>query len=338
MPEAPAIATRTVRGVTLTELGLGAAQLGNLYRETTDEEAAETIDEAWGAGIRVFDTAPHYGLGLSERRLGALLRRFPRDEYVLSTKVGKLLVPSPEHAHAQDDEGFAVPAATRRVRDYSRDGVLRSLESSLDRLGTDRIDVVYLHDPDEPEQFAQASTEGVQALIELRDQGVVRAVGAGMNAAAPLAELIRRADVDLVMCAGRLTLLDHEALEDMVPLARECGVGIVAAGVYNSGLLSRPRPQAGATFDYAPASADLLDRANRIADECERHGVSLPEAAVAYPLLEPAVACAVIGARGREQVASAVARYRAAVPQALWDDLGADSLVPLPHPNPRGSR
>lgn len=287
MPEAPAIATRTVRGVTLTELGLGAAQLGNLYRETTDEEAADTIDEAWGAGIRVFDTAPHYGLGLSERRLGVLLRRYSRDEYVLSTKVGKLLVPSPERAHAQDDEGFAVPAATRRVRDYSRDGVLRSLESSLGRLGTDRIDVVYLHDPDEPEQFAQASTEGVQALIELRDQGVVRAVG---------------------------------------------------AGVYNSGLLSRPRPQAGATFDYAPASADVLDRANRIADECERHGVSLPEAAVAYPLLEPAVVCAVVGARGREQVASAVARYRAAVPQALWGDLGADSLVPLPHPNPRGSR
>ena len=182
----------TMRGLELTELGLGAAQLGNLYRETTEEEVAETIDTAWDAGIRYFDTAPHYGVGLSERRLGAGLRTRPRDEYVTSTKVGRLLVPSPDTAHERDGHGFDVPADPVRQWDFSRDGILRSVEESLERTGLDRFDILYLHDPDD--HFEQASTEGIGALIELREQGVVRAVGAGMNHAAPLAELIRRAD------------------------------------------------------------------------------------------------------------------------------------------------
>src|SRR6478752_5839065 len=228
------------RGPELTQLGLGAAQLGNLYRVTSPGEARETVDGAWDAGIRYFDTAPHYGVGLSERRLGESLRLRPRDEFVISTKVGRILVPSPETAGETDGQGFAVPADPRRVWDFSRDGILRSVEDSLRRTGLDRFDILYLHDPDD--HFEQASTEGIGALIELREQGVVTAVGAGMNHAGPLAELIRRADVDVVMCAGRFTLLDDEALADLLPLATKRGVDVVAAAVYNSGLLSTPRP------------------------------------------------------------------------------------------------
>ncbi|MEV4048288.1 aldo/keto reductase, partial [Streptomyces sp. NPDC049744] len=223
------------RGPELTELGLGAAQLGNLFRETSDADAQGAVDAAWDSGVRYFDTAPHYGLGLSERRLGAALARRPRAEYTVSTKVGRLLVPSPETAHRQDDGGFAVPASFRRVWDFSRDGILRSLEGSLTRLGLDHVDIVYLHDPDD--HWRQASTTGVDTLVELRDQGVVKAVGAGMNQAAMLTEFVRRSDVDLVMVAGRHTLLDRSARDELLPLARKRGVGVVAAAGYNSGLL-----------------------------------------------------------------------------------------------------
>ncbi|MGV8883714.1 MAG: aldo/keto reductase [Rhodoglobus sp.] len=315
----------TPRGLRLTELGLGAAQLGNIYRETTDDEVIGTVDAAWESGIRYFDTAPHYGVGLSERRLGEQLRSRSRDEYVLSTKVGRLLVPTPETAHERDPHGFDVPADPSRIWDFSRDGILRSVESSLERLGLDRFDVLYLHDPDD--HFEQASTEGIGALIELREQGLVTAVGAGMNHAAPLAELIRRADVDLVMCAGRFTLIDGEALYDLLPLALERGVGIVAAAVYNSGLLSRSRPAPDAMFDYGPVPAALLARTNRVADVCEAHGVSLPEAAIAYVFRHPAVVSVVVGARGRDQVEQTIARYEKDVPSALWAELESLGLI-----------
>ncbi len=315
----------TARGLELTELGLGAAQLGNLYRETTDDEVVETVNAAWDAGIRYFDTAPHYGLGLSERRLGEQLRSRPRDEYLISTKVGKMLVPSPERAHLRDDESYDVPADHRRVFDFSRDAVLRSLEQSLERLGLDRIDIAYLHDAEN--HFEQASTEGISALIELREQGVLRAVGAGMNYAAPLAELIRRADVDLLMCAGRFTLLDGEALDDLMPLALERRVGIVVAGVYNSGLLGRARPKPDATFDYGPAPAELIARANQIADICEAHGVTLPAAAMNYVYRHPAVVSVVMGARGGEQTRQNVERYETAIPDAVWRELVAAGLT-----------
>ena len=325
------IGSRTSRrGLSLTELGLGTAQLGNLYRVTTEIEVTETVDTAWGAGIRYFDTAPHYGLGLSERRLGAALAGRPRDEYVVSTKVGRLLVPSPETAHERDSDGFDVPAERRRVWDFSRDGILRSVEDSLERMGLDRIDILYLHDPDD--HFEQASTEGIGALIELREQGVVAEVGAGMNHAAPLAELIRRADVDIVMCAGRFTLLDDEALSDLLPLAADRGVGVVAAAVYNSGLLSRPRPAPDALYDYQPAPAELVARANRIADACERHDVTLPDAAIAYALRHPAVVSVVLGARGSSQMRSNADRAATAVPDALWHDLEETGLIPRIHP------
>jgi D-threo-aldose 1-dehydrogenase len=315
---------RTRTGLELTELGLGVAQFGNLYRETTDEEAASAIDAAWAAGIRYFDTAPHYGVGLSERRLGALLAKYPRDEYVLSTKVGRLLVPDPT-ATGRDAEGFDVPATTKRVWDFSRDGILRSVEESLTRLGLDRVDILYLHDADN--HFDEAATQAVPALIELREQGVINAFGVGMNQAELPARFIRECDIDLVMLAGRYTLLEQNALDDLLPLADERGVGIVAAGVYNSGLLSKNRPDNDAKFDYEDAPAELIERANRLADACESHGVTLPEAAIAFPLRHPAVVSVVLGARNARQVDSNVDRYRAVLPSELWDDLNNRGLV-----------
>jgi D-threo-aldose 1-dehydrogenase len=319
--------SRVVRhGVLLTELGLGAAQLGNLSRETTDEEAEGALTTAWDAGIRYFDTAPHYGLGLSEQRLGALLAGRPRDEFVISTKVGRLLQPTPQNADRLDDEGFVVPASSRRVFDFSRDGILRSVEGSLERLGMDRVDILYLHDPDD--HWEAASTTGVDALIELREQGVVRAIGAGMNQAGMLTEFLRRCDVDIVMCAGRCTLLDQSALEELLPSATERGVAVVAAAVYNSGLLSSPTVAADASYDYAPAPAEMLARARAIAEVCAGAGVSLPAAALAYPLRHPAVASVVVGARSAAQVSSNVERASAEIPDSLWSELAAAGLIP----------
>ena len=329
------ITTRTARRLELTELGLGGAQLGNLYREVPDETVAAVVDSAWDAGLRYFDTAPHYGVGLSERRLGALLRGRPRDDYVLSTKVGRLLVPNPDGAGRTDDEGFAVPATTVRRWDLSRDGIRRSVEESLERLGLDRVDVVYLHDAEG--HWQQALAEAVPALVELREEGVVRAVGAGMNVAGPLTELVREHDVDLVMCAGRYTLLEQD--DDLVDAAHERGVGLIAAGVYNSGLLSRPRPGPEPMYNYEPAPEELVVRVHAIADVCEAHGVTLPEAAVAFPLRHPAVVSVVVGAASARQVADAVDRYHRPVPGALWDDLASAGLLseralsatPAPH-------
>ena len=322
----------TRRGLQLTELGLGAAQFGNLYRETTDEQAAGAVEAAWAAGIRYFDTAPHYGLGLSEQRLGPLLSGYPRDEYLVSSKVGRLLVDSPESAGRPDDEGFAVPADKRRVWDFSRDGILRSIESTLTRTGLDSLDIAYLHDPDD--HLEQALGEGIQTLIELRDQGVIRAVGAGMKQSEALAALIRAADVDLVMLAGRYTLLEQGAADDLLPLALERGVGVVIAGVYNTGLLSSARPAEGAKYEYEDAPIELIARANAIADVCERYDVTLPEAALAFPLLHPAVVSVVVGVRDAAQVASNVERYSKPIPAALWTELHGSGLLPdSPHRN-----
>ncbi|MFJ8687809.1 aldo/keto reductase [Micromonospora wenchangensis] len=309
----------------LTALGFGAAQAGNLYRATTDEEFAAAVDTAWAGSLRYYDTAPHYGLGLSERRIGAALRTRPRDEYVVSTKVGRLLVPSPQDAYRRDPEGFDVPADHRRVWDFSRDGVLRSLESSLERTGLDRVDVVYLHDPDD--HWEQAATEAVPALVELRDQGVVGAIGAGMNQSHLLTRFVEETDVDVVMCAGRYTLLEQPALADLLPAAERRGVGVVIAGVYNSGLLSQDRPPADATYNYRQAPPDLIDRARRIADVCQAHGVTLPQAALAFVRSHPAVVSTVVGLRNRAQVTQTLTRADADVPAALWPALRAVGLL-----------
>ncbi|MFG1868519.1 aldo/keto reductase [Micromonospora arborensis] len=314
--------------VLVTELGFGAAQGGNLYRATTDEEFATAVDAAWEAGVRYFDTAPHYGLGLSERRLGAALRQRPRDEYVVSTKVGRLLVPSPQDAHLRDSDGFDVPASHRRVWDFSRDGVLRSIEASLDRIGLDRIDVAYLHDPDD--HWEQAAHEAVPALIDLRDQGVVGAIGAGMNQSAMLARFVRETDVDVMMCAGRYTLLEQGAADDLLPAAENRGVGVVIAGVYNSGLLSQDRPPADAVYNYQQAPAELIERARRIAAVCETYGVTLPQAALAFVRRHPAVVSTVVGVRNETQVTETVRRSEVAVPEDLWDALASAGLLAAP--------
>jgi D-threo-aldose 1-dehydrogenase len=308
------------RAVAITELGLGTSPFGNLFRETTDADAEAATATAWEGGIRYFDTAPHYGLGLAERRLGAALRERPRDApYVISTKVGRRLIPTPENADRQDDDGFAVPATHRREFDFSRDGILRSVGESLERLGLDDIDILYLHDPDE--HWEHASTSGVAALIELRDQGVVRAIGAGMNQSAMLTEFVRRCDVDVVMLAGRYTLLDQSALSDLLPLAAVRGVAVVAAGVYNSGLLSREVVPNDAYYEYRPAPPELVARARSVADICTQHGVTLPQAAVQFPLRHPAVVSAVVGARDAAQAAGGLARYKAEIPDDLWSEL-----------------
>jgi D-threo-aldose 1-dehydrogenase len=317
----------------LTELSLGCAQLGNLYRAITDEQATATVDAAWDAGVRYFDTAPHYGLGLSERRLGAALAERPRTEYVVSTKVGRVLEPV-VGGHGRDDEGFDVPATHRRVWDFSRDGVLRSLTESLRRLGLDRVDIVYLHDPDE--HYREALGTAYPALEELRGQGVVRAIGAGMNQSAMLAEFARNTDMDLLMLAGRYTLLEQPALDDLLPVCQTRGIGIVAAGVFNSGLLADPAPRGDAKYNYADAPASLVQRAQRIAEVCARHGSSLPAAALALPLAHPAVVSVCIGARSPKQIAENATLSRARPPAELWAELKAAGLLRADVPVPAG--
>lgn len=308
----------------LGELGFGGAQIGNLYHATTPEDAAAAVEAAWTAGVRYFDTAPHYGLGLSERRLGRALRAFPRSQFVLSTKVGRLLVPS-DRPHEPDDEGFAVPATHRRVRDYSRDGVLRSIDSSLERLKLDHIDLVLIHDPDE--HVDEALAHAAPTLSELRAQGVIRAFGVGMSDSSILTRFVRETDLDVVMLAGRYTLLDHTAALDLLPAALEHSVGVINAGVFNSGLLSQARPRRGDWFDYVPASDDVVDRARRIADACEQFGVELPTAALAFAGRHPSVVNVVVGMRTRQHVEDIARRWRREVSEALWSALYEQELL-----------
>jgi D-threo-aldose 1-dehydrogenase len=308
-------------------LGLGCAQLGNLYRAMSDESAYEIVDEAWSQGIRYFDTAPHYGLGLSETRLGVALAGRPRDEYVLSTKVGRLLVDNPAYAGERDDEGFDVPATIVRRRDYSRDGVLRSLESSLTRLGIDRIDIAFVHDCEDYVEEALAGA--VPALIDLREQGVVSHVGLGMNFDGILARFVRESDVDTIMLAGRYTLLEQPALDELLPLCVERGVRVMAAGVFNSGILATPSP--GAKYNYEAAPSELVERAQRIAEVCARFGVELPAAAIALVDTHPAVEAVVLGASSAEQVKLNVARASVEVPPELWSALVEEGLLRADH-------
>ncbi|MEV6751180.1 aldo/keto reductase [Streptomyces sp. NPDC051214] len=321
-------------GVEVTELSFGAAGLGNLYTPITDEEARAAIDAAWEAGIRYFDTAPHYGIGLSERRLGEALRARPRGTYTLSTKVGRLLEALERPGGDDLDHGFAVPATHRRVWDFSADGIRRSLEASLTRLGTDRVDIVYLHDPDDHAE--QAFREGYPALERLRSEGVVGAIGAGMNQTAMLTRFVRDTDVDAVLCAGRYTLLDQSALTELLPAAHERGKAVVIGGVFNSGLLADPRP--GATYDYTTAPQDLVDHARRLQTIAERHGTTLRAAALTFPLAHPAVTTVLVGARSPYEVRDAAAQFVRAVPEDFWGEartaglLPADAPVPAPVP------
>ena len=312
-------------------LGLGGAPLGNLYAAVSDDTARTVVDTAWARGVRYFDTAPHYGLGLSERRLGAALQSRPRDGFTISTKVGRLLVDNPGGAGERDTEGFDVPRTLVRRRDYSRDGTLRSLEASLGRLGMDRVDLAFVHDAEDHVEEALAGA--LPALAELRDQGVLRGIGLGMNYEAVLAGFVRRFDVDVVLVAGRYTLLEQPALDELLPLCAERGVRVVAAGVFNSGILATHPP--GATYDYAAAPPALVARATRIAEVCARHGVELPHAALTLPAAHPAVTDVVVGAATPAQVEANADRAATPVPDALWADLVAEGLLRADAPVPR---
>jgi len=315
-------------GVPVSGLGFGAAVIGNLFTEVTDEQAHEAVTAAWQRGIRYFDTAPHYGLGLSERRLGEALSAFPRAEFTVSTKVGRRLEPSTDGGDDLAD-GFAVPATRRRVWDFSADGVRRTLEASLERLGLDRVDVVYLHDPDD--HADEAFREGYPALEKLRSEGVVGAIGAGMNQAGMLTRFVRETDVDVVLCAGRYTLLDQSALTELLPAAVERGVSVVIGGAFNSGLLADPRP--GATYNYAQAPGDLLDRALRMREVAERHGIGLRAAALAFCAAHPAVASVLVGARSAAEVEDAADQFATPVPPALWRELRDTGLLTTEEPS-----
>lgn len=312
----------------LDRLGFGAAGLGNLLGVVSEEEAQATLQAAWDAGIRHFDTAPHYGLGLSERRLGAFLADMPREEYILTTKVGRLLVPRPGWAGELDlAESYHVPADQQREWDFSASGVDRSLDSSLERLGLDRVDAVYLHDPERTEDPDILRT-AVPAVAALREGGRVSAVGIGSMTAATIAAAIHTGALDLAMVAGRLTLLDHSAEREVIPAAQRHGVSLVIASVYNSGLLARARPEPNARFDYAPVPEELFATALRIADVCDAHGVSLPEAALAYPRRWSVVSTIVLGGARPDQVWENARRDAVVVPEALWEELELEGLIP----------
>ncbi|GGS76931.1 MULTISPECIES: aldo/keto reductase [Streptomyces] len=317
-------------GVPVSPLALGCAALGNLYTPVTDAEAHATVRAAWRRGVRTFDTAPHYGLGLSERRLGAALGALPRDAYTLSTKVGRLLEPA---GTADGDDlaaGFAVPATHRRVWDFSADGVRRSLTASLERLGLDRVDIVYLHDPDD--HAGQALREAYPALERLRAEGTVGAIGVGMNRTALLTRFVRDTDVDVVLCAGRYTLLDQSALADLLPAATARGTSVVVGGAFNSGLLADPRP--GAAYDYARAPDALLERALRLKAVAERHGTTLRAAALAFCAAHPAVASVLVGARSAAEAEDCADRFAEPVPAAYWEELRRTGLLPPDAPVP----
>jgi D-threo-aldose 1-dehydrogenase len=271
--------------VEVSTLGFGAAPIGNLYTATDDGTARAAVDAAWNGGVRYFDTAPDYGLGLSERRLGAALGGRRREQFTVSTKVGRLPVANPAPTGSDlAAGGFAVGDELTRERDYSRDGVRRSLDASLIRLGMDRVDIVYIHDPED--HMDAALTEAVPALVELREQGTVGAIVAGMNLVDPLRRFVTETDVDAVMVAGRWTLLDRSA----APLLAECedrGVSVVAAAPFNSGVLARPWPPADAHYDYGRAPAAVLAHARELARACEHHDSTLPHAAMQFPLRYP---------------------------------------------------
>ncbi|MCB1342494.1 MAG: aldo/keto reductase [Pseudooceanicola sp.] len=321
-------------GLDFTELGFGTAPLGNLYRAITDAEADAILARAWEAGVRYYDTAPLYGFGLSETRLNRFLRDKPRDQYVLSTKVGRLLEPSAPERRDGVGKWFDVPSR-REVYDYSYDGVMRSVEDSFARLGVDRIDVLLVHDLDVPNQGSRANVEaklaqlmagGYHALERLRKEGAIKAFGAGVNEWQVCQQMAERGDFDLFLLAGRYTLLEQEALESFLPLCEARGIGIVIGGPYNSGILATG-PKPGAFYNYEPAAPAILERVGRIEAVCRSHGVRMVDAAYRFPLLHPSVVSVIPGGQGVAEMESNIAADAAVVPAALWADLKAEGLM-----------
>lgn len=311
----------------LPRLGLGCAQLGNLFRPMGDDQADEILAAAWESGIRHFDTAPHYGLGLSEVRLGRFLATKPRDAFVVSTKVGRLLRPDPAwNGTATDADGFQVPARYRRHWDFTDAGVRASLEESLTRLGLDRIDILYVHDP-ERSGVPDAVSAGMHGLAGLREEGLVRAIGTGSMQPAALQTAAETGVADVLMVANRYTLVDQSGAPHALGIRHGDAPAVVAAAVFNSGLLASS-PARASTFDYGDVPDDVLAKARLIESVCLGHDVELATAAMQYPLLDARVTSVVVGALGPQQVRQNVARLGARVCGALWQELDELRLVP----------
>ncbi len=325
-------------GITFTELGFGCAPIANLYRALTDDEAQAVLEAAWAAGIRYFDTAPLYGLGLSETRVNRFLRGKKRGDYVISTKIGRLFRTATPETRDGFGKWFDVPSRNE-IYDYSYDGTLRSLEFSLERLGLDSVDILFAHDLDLFNHDTQARLDGklaefmaggYRALLRMRDEGVIKAFGAGVNDWRPCQWLTERGDFDLFLLAGRYTLLEQEALATFLPLAQSRGIGIVIGGPYNSGLLATPRAKRaaeGAWYNYNPAPPQVLAQADRIEDACDRHGVRMVDAAFQFCLRHPAVVSVIPGAQGIAEVEGNLRAAGAEVPAALWTALKEQGLM-----------
>ena len=319
--------------LSVTKLGFGGAPLGNLFAAIPEVDAQATLKTAWDQGMRIFDTAPLYGLGLSESRFGRFLGTRPRKSYVLSTKVGRLLEDCPED-QATPDKFIDVPSR-RIVYDYSYDGVMRSFEDSLQRLGLERIDVLLCHDVDVFTHGNQLEADrragefmdgGYRAVTELRDQGVIKALGAGLNEWTVAERLAREGDFDLFLLAGRYTLLEQSALETFLPLCAARGIGILLGGPFNSGILATGARE-GARYNYSVAPPEILERVSRIESVCKSHEVALAAAALQFPLAHPSVFSIIPGARSPDEVSRAVETLEAPIPAALWQELRDQGLL-----------
>jgi D-threo-aldose 1-dehydrogenase len=330
-------------GLHITRLGFGAAPIGGLYAAVDGDDARRTVERAWELGIRTFDVAPLYGYGLAERRLGAVLAGRPRDAFVLSTKVGRLvrrvdaIEPEddvdPQALAGQEDAFYVRTEPVRMVFDYSADGIRRSIDESLVRLGLERIDIALIHDPDT--HWRAAIDEAFPALVRLRETGVIRAIGVGMNQSAMLARFARDGDFDVFLVAGRYTLLDQDALGELLPLCVARHIDVLVGGVMNSGILADPR--AGGRFDYAPAPPAVVERARRLAATCARHDVPIRAAAAQFPLAHPAVRSLIAGARRVDHLEEYPDLLRRPIPADLWADLRAEGLIDPAAPVPNGA-
>lgn len=315
----------------VTSIGLGSAPLGGLFTPVSDADAEATVARAWSLGVRFFDTAPLYGFGLAERRLGAFLRQQKRESYVISTKVGRLLR-APDGGAAEDEHYKGTPRE-RPVFDFSHDGVLRSVEESLGRLGLDHVDVLLVHDPDD--HYDEAVTGAFRALQRLRSEGTVKAIGAGMNQSEMPVRFAEAVPVDCFLLAGRYTLLDQGALDALFPVCAAKSIGILLGGIYNSGILANPHTSA--KFNYEDADPVLVARARELDALCRKHGTELKAAALQFCMAHPAVTVAVMGARNAAEVSDNMAMSEKAVPQAFWQELRAKNLVDARAPLPTGA-
>lgn len=338
----PQVAQRRRIGRTALEvsaLSLGTAPLGGLYRDLTDEEAQATVDAAWAAGVRFFDTAPHYGHTKAEHRLGDALRRYPRSEYVLSTKVGRRFVP---RTHPYDgSEGWQNPLPFEAIYDYTREGILRSFEDSQQRLGIVDIDILLVHDIGRLTHGARNAhywrqlTEGggFRALDELRASGAVKAIGFGVNEREAILEAMREFQIDCALLAGRYTLLEQAPLDDLLPACSQNGVSILLGGAFNSGILARGLV-GDRKFNYVEAPPDVVERVARLEAVCRAHGAPLAAAALQFPYAHPAVASVLTGARSAAELRENVASFETKLPPELWSALRDEGLVDARAPLP----